>query len=124
MFIESASRLTDLYLSGAYPRPLDPSAYPLHYPYNMAAAAKGNGLDSEGGSVKKPRTVFTPKQLLHLEEEFVKNQFPSMEQRKQIAKDLDLTQQHIQVRTSTNLCSAQFLVYTYKSIVFVYEFQQ
>ena len=27
----------------------------------------------------------------------MKNQFPNMEQRKQIAKDLDLTQQHIQV---------------------------
>lgn len=67
------------------------------------AAAKGNGLDSEGGTVKKPRTVFTPKQLLHLEEEFVKNQFPSMEQRKQIAKDLDLTQQHIQVSLNFEL---------------------
>ena len=91
------SVLTDIFLPGAYPRPLDPTAYPLPYPYNMAIA-KGSSFDSESGSaLKKPRTVFSPKQLLHLEEEFVKNQFPNMEQRKQIAKDLDLTQQHIQV---------------------------
>ena len=63
------------------------------------AIAKGSGLDAEGGVAKKPRTVFTPKQLLHLEEEFVKTQFPNMEQRRKIAKDLDLTQQHIQVYT-------------------------
>ena len=62
--------------------------------------AKGSGFEADGGVVKKPRTVFTPKQLLHLEEEFLKNQFPNMDQRKQIAKDLDLTQQHIQVGLS------------------------
>ena len=68
------------------------------------AIAKGSSFDSDNGSaIKKPRTVFTPKQLLHLEEEFVKNQFPNMEQRKQIAKDLDLTQQHIQVGVCVRL---------------------
>lgn len=67
--------------------------------------AKGNGFEAEGGIAKKPRTVFTPKQLLHLEEEFLKNQFPNMEQRKRIAKELDLTQQHIQVGPSTADCN-------------------
>ena len=63
----------------------------------MAIAKGSRSFDGEGGVAKKPRTVFTPRQLLHLEEEFVKNQFPNMEQRKKIAKTLDLTQQHIQV---------------------------
>ena len=89
--------LPDIFLPGSYTRQIDPTTYhPLHYPYNMAIA-KGSSFEAEGGAIKKPRTVFAPKQLLHLEEEFVKNQFPNMEQRKQIAKDLDLTQQHIQV---------------------------
>ena len=63
------------------------------------ASAKGStsSYDGEIGVSKKPRTVFSPKQLLYLEEEFLKNQFPNMEQRKKIAKTLDLTQQHIQV---------------------------
>ena len=95
--------LSDFLLSGPYSRPLSgplDSCYPL-LPYGMAIA-KGSSLEApESSSVKKPRTVFTPKQLLHLEEEFLKNQFPNMEQRRQIAKALDLTQQHIQVSKST-----------------------
>ena len=96
--------LAEFLLPGAYPRQLighlDVSGYPVDYPYGMAIA-KGSSLDAEGGVAKKPRTVFTPKQLLHLEEQFVKTQFPNMEQRRKIAKDLDLTQQHIQVYTRT-----------------------
>ena len=81
--------LADFHLSGPYTRPI--------LPYGMAIT-KGSSPDApEGGVVKKPRTVFTPKQLLYLEEEFLKNQFPNMEQRRNIAKALDLTQQHIQV---------------------------
>lgn len=88
------------------------------------AVAKGSGLDSEGGVVKKPRTVFTPKQLLHLEEEFAKNQFPSMEQRKQIAKDLDLTQQHIQVSLSSSFNNhvLSILSCTYEKIFLLYTY--
>ena len=90
----------DIFLSGAYTRPLDPFIYhSLHYPYYKMANSKGSSFESDSSVLKKPRTVFTPKQLLHLEEEFVKNPFPNMEQRKLIAKDLDLTQQHIQVKT-------------------------
>ena len=91
----------DIFLPGAYPRSLEPAtAYQhLHYPYNMAIA-KGSSFEGEGSVTKKPRTVFTPKQLLYLEEEFSGNQFPNMEQRKKIAKTLDLTQQHIQVCVS------------------------
>ena len=90
----------DIFLPGAYPRQLEsPTSYHqhIHYPYTMAIAKGSRSFDGEGGVAKKPRTVFTPRQLLHLEEEFVKNQFPNMEQRKKIAKTLDLTQQHIQV---------------------------
>ena len=94
--------LADLHLSGPYTRSLSgalESCYPL-LPYGMAIA-KGSSPDApEGGVVKKPRTVFTPKQLLHLEEEFLKNQFPNVEQTKKIAKALDLTQQCIKVHNS------------------------
>ena len=91
---------SDFHLSAPYTRPLSgtlESCYPL-LPYGMAIS-KGSPPDTTEGSVtKKPRTVFSPKQLLYLEEEFLKNQFPNMEHRKKIAKHLDLTQQHIQVR--------------------------
>ncbi|CAI8041317.1 Homeobox protein goosecoid-2, partial [Geodia barretti] len=91
----------DIFLPGAYPRALEPATvyHTLHWPYTMAIA-KGSSFEGGEGaaaSSKKPRTIFTPKQLLYLEEEFAKNQFPNMETRKKMAKTLDLTQQHIQV---------------------------
>lgn len=55
-------------------------------------------------SPKKPRTQFTPKQLRHLEEKFLENQFPNAKDREAIANELDLTQQHIQVIMKCILC--------------------
>ncbi|XP_019864471.1 PREDICTED: homeobox protein ceh-8-like isoform X2 [Amphimedon queenslandica] len=48
-------------------------------------------------SPKKTRTQFSPKQLVYLEECFLKNRFPSAKERESIAEELDLTTQHIQV---------------------------
>ena len=53
-------------------------------------------------TTKKPRTQFTPKQLYYLEEKFEKNRFPNAKEREAIAKELDLTLNHIQVSLYIN----------------------
>lgn len=75
--------------------------------YEMSQSIPIQGPSSSSGvlpslsyqmeSSKKPRTQFTPKQLCHLEEIFEKNRFPNAKERGAIAKELNLTLNHIQV---------------------------
>ena len=55
----------------------------------------GDGLG--GSTCKKPRTQFTPKQLIYLEDRFAHNMLPTIKDREDMARELDLTQMHIQV---------------------------
>lgn len=58
--------------------------------------------------LKKARTQFSPKQVVHLEEMFSENQFPNARQRDEIAEKLDLSVQNVQViiQTFLNYCTA------------------
>lgn len=63
--------------------------------------------------LKKTRTQFTPKQILHLEEKFLENQFPSAREREAIANELNLTTQHIQVHNGFIILTLSTFLYRY-----------
>lgn len=56
---------------------------------------------AEATGAKKSRTQFTPQQMLYLEEKYAECAFPKLEEREKIAEHLNLSQQVIQVRYSS-----------------------
>ena len=61
-----------------------------------SVSSSGDDVETKRAS---RRTVFTPKQLYYLEEKFVENQFPDVDQRESIASHVGLTVHHVQVRS-------------------------
>ena len=85
MSMQVLTNLNILYLSLVEPLPSSTS--------NLVQSVSKQDFST----LKKSRTQFSPKQLLYLEERFIKNHFPSSKERSKIAKKLELTPQHIQV---------------------------
>ena len=67
-------------------------------PKSSLSSSEEIGDSLDGNTCKKPRTQFTPKQLMYLEDKFAEERFPTLKDREDMAKELDLTQMHIQVR--------------------------
>lgn len=57
-----------------------------------------NHQNHQIANYKKPRTQYTPHQLLYLQERFLENHFPSIKAKENMAKELELKPYHVQVK--------------------------
>ena len=80
-------------------------------PTSSPSSLEETGDSLDGSTCKKPRTQFTPKQLIYLEDRFAENDLPTFKDREDMARELNLTQMHLQVRCLVPLysCSRIFL---------------